>query len=206
MVALVSGSMLIAVGIDFFLVPIHVLDGGFIGLALIANYLAGVKVGLALFLFSIPVFAYAWSADRTMMFQSVYGMLFSTYFIDMLEPLSFDFRHGFILNPFASSVLGGLCIGVGLGLLLRYGASTGGMDLLARLLTRRYRINIGILILMMDAVVVSLGGLLFSSDTFYLSVAAICVGDLATGLLMMRDHDNNDRNHNHNDYRYIGRL
>lgn len=171
---------MIATGIDLFLMPIKVLDGGIIGIALIANYLFEVRVGLFLLLSSIPVFVYAWFKDRTIMFYSLYGMLFLSYFIDSLEPYTYHFRYEIRIDPFTSSVIGGLIIGIGFGLLLRYDASTGGLDLMAKLLTQNRKFNVGILIWILDAIIVSVGGLLFSADTFFLSVATVSAGGIAT--------------------------
>lgn len=184
--AIVVGCLFIASGIDFFLMPIKVLDGGLIGLALIANYLFSVRVGLFLFFSSIPVFFYAWFKDKIMLFHSLYGMLFLSYFIDMLEPYSYNFRYAVRMGPFASSVAGGLLIGLGFGILLRFNTSTGGLDLLAKLLTEHVRINVGVLILALDAIIVSIGGILFSADTFFLSVATVCAGGIVTSLFTLR--------------------
>ncbi|QMV41576.1 YitT family protein [Cohnella cholangitidis] len=180
-IVIIVGSMLIAMGIDFFLMPIKVLDGGLIGIALIGNYLFGLKVGLLLILCSSPVFIYTWFKDKTFFFHSLFGMIFLSYFIDLFDPYN---PLGSLVSqyPFIASIVGGLFIGIGFGILLRFDTSTGGIDLLAKLLAGKLRINVGILILLMDAIVVSMGGLLFSVDTFFLSVATISSGGLATSL------------------------
>jgi uncharacterized membrane-anchored protein YitT (DUF2179 family) len=184
-IVVLLGSLLIAFGIDFFLMPIKVLDGGFIGIALIANYLFGTKVGLTLILCSFPVFIYTWIKDRSMFFHSLYGMLFLSYFIDLFDPY---YPLGTLVtnHPFAASVSGGACIGIGFGLMLRFDTSTGGIDLLAKLLADRLKLNVGVLILIMDAIVVLLGGFLFSVDTFFLSIASISAGGLATSLCTIK--------------------
>lgn len=116
-----------------------------------------------------------------MFFHSLYGMFFLSYFIDLFDPF---YPFGSLINehPFAASVIGGLLIGVGFGILLRNDTSTGGIDLLAKLLAARLQINVGLLIMAMDAIVVIIGGMLFSVDTFFLSVATISAGGLATGI------------------------
>lgn len=182
LLAIVTGCMLIAAGIDFFLVPIKVLDGGIIGIALIANYLFDVRIGSFLFACSIPVFVYAWFRDRTILYYSLYGMLFLTLFINMLEPYIYVFRDVFRLHPFVSSTVGGLIIGVGFGILLRNNTSTGGLDLLAKLLTDHRKLNVGVLLWTIDAIIVTIGGLLFSADTFFLSIATVSSGGIATSL------------------------
>ncbi|WP_239619172.1 YitT family protein [Cohnella mopanensis] len=180
-ITIVVGSLLIAIGIDFFLMPIKVLDGGFIGLALIGNYLFQAKAGIILIALSLPVFIYTWRMARGMFFHSLFGMVLLSYFIDLLDAFN-PLGSAVHAYPFVASIIGGTCIGIGFGILLRIDTSTGGMDLLASLLAPRLRLNVGVLILMMDAIVIILGGLLFSLDTFFLSIATIVSGGLATSL------------------------
>ncbi len=184
-IVIIIGSLLISCGIDFFLMPIKVLDGGFIGVALIANYLFGSKVGFVLILCSLPVFIYTWFKDRSIFFHSLFGMIFLSYFIDLFDPYN-PFGPEVVSNPYLASVIGGICIGLGFGILLRFDTSTGGVDLLAKLLSKKLQVNVGVLILLMDAVVVITGGMLFSVDTFFLSVATISAGGLATSLCTVK--------------------
>lgn len=179
--AVLIGCLLIAAGIVYFLKPYQVLDGGLIGMALIIHYLFRAKVGLALLLLSAPVFAYAWFRDKPLFLHSLLGLICLSFFIDALDRLP-NFAAPLRTDPFIAAVLGGTCIGVGFGLLLRHDASTGGIDLLAKLYGSRLRINVGLLILVTDAIVVAIGGVLFSLDTLLLSIAAVSVGGLATSL------------------------
>ncbi|MFC4601532.1 YitT family protein [Cohnella hongkongensis] len=179
--AIAIGCLLIAVGIDFFLMPLKVLDGGFIGIALIGNYLFGIRVGVLLILCSLPVFVYTWFTDKAIFFHSLLGMFTLSYATDLLDPYN-PFGPIIAAHPFAASIAGGTCIGIGFGILLKYDTSTGGVDLLAKLLAKRVKLNVGILILMMDSLVIALGGILFSLDTFFLSVATITSGGVATSL------------------------
>ncbi|MFD2655257.1 YitT family protein [Gracilibacillus thailandensis] len=74
-------------------------------------------------------------------------------------------------------MLGGVFIGVGTGILLRFRTSTGGTDLLAQLLSRMTRLNVGVIIFMMDALIIMIGGIFISIETLLLStIAIICVG------------------------------
>lgn len=170
---IILGSFLLAVGINGFLVPNKVLDGGIIGIGLIIKYLWGFQAGLAIILLSIPIFVIAWFKYRNYFYDSLHGMLLSSFFIDLIKPTSTSLS----LNPAISSIIGGILVGLGIGLMLRFKTSTGGTDLIAQFLSDFSGINIGILIFIIDAVVISLGGLLFSADTFWLSFIAIfCVG------------------------------
>ncbi|WP_029192479.1 YitT family protein [Paenibacillus harenae] len=180
--AIVIGSILIAVGINFFLIPLGVLDGGVIGISLIINYLFHIKVGFVMLCCSIPIFAIAWSYSKGMLYYSIIGLLFSSYVIDLLEPYQYYFLYYVEWTPFTRAVVGGLMIGTGIGTMIRFDSTTGGTDLLAQFLTKLFPVNVGILILVMDLIIIGLGELLLPGDTFFLSFVTITAGGLATSL------------------------
>ncbi|TVY10928.1 YitT family protein [Paenibacillus cremeus] len=184
--AIVAGSLLISIGINFFLMPFRVLDGGLIGIALIINYLFGTKVGLVMFLCSIPIFVLAWMYYRDILYNSLHGLWISSLIIDLLEPYHYYFVYYVELAPFTSSALGGVLIGTGIGIMLRFETSTGGTDLLAQFLSKLVPINVGILIFLLDGIIVSLGGLLLSRETLLLSIVTISAGGIATSLCTLK--------------------
>ncbi|SDN93993.1 Uncharacterised 5xTM membrane BCR, YitT family COG1284 [Paenibacillus sp. yr247] len=185
-IAILLGNLFIAIGINFFLMPFKVLDGGVIGIALIINYLSGVKVGLIMILSSIPIFTLAWFYYRDIFYNSVYGLITSSLFIDILEPFQDRFLHYIELTPFSSSVIGGFIVGTGIGIMLRYETSTGGTDLLAQFLSKLVIINVGVFIFVIDGIIICIGGLLLSAETFVLSILTITAGGVATGLCSMK--------------------
>jgi uncharacterized membrane-anchored protein YitT (DUF2179 family) len=178
--AIFIGSFILAIGIDVFLSPIEVLDGGVIGIGLIFKYLWGIKAGLIIIMFSIPVLILAWFKYRNYFYNSVHGMLISSFMIDLLQPLEYYFVFYVQVSPLLSSIIGGAFIGLGIGIMLRYETSTGGTDLLARFLASIFHINMGVMIFIIDAIIISLGGLLFSSETFFLSGVAITAGGVTS--------------------------
>lgn len=177
---IVIGSTLLAFGINGFLIPFKVLDGGVIGLGLILKYLWEIRPGLAIIFLSIPIYILAWFKYRPYFYNSLHGMFISSFFIDLFHPL----QHSFIpLDPPLSSIIGGIFVGSGIGLMLRFKTSTGGLDLIAQFLSEMTRINVGILIFMIDTIIVSIGGWLLSSDTFLLSILTIFSVGLTTSLV-----------------------
>ncbi|KXG42632.1 hypothetical protein U473_00155 [Tepidibacillus decaturensis] len=182
-IAILLGSLILAVGINFFLVPFHLLDGGMIGIALIVNYLSGLKVGLTIILLSIPIYLLAWFKYRSFFYHSIHGMLISSLFIDVLRPYQYYFLYYVELDPLSSSIIGGLFVGTGIGIMLRFKTSTGGADLLAQYLSTILPINVGLIIFMIDAIVIYLGGVLISKETLILSFITIMAVGVATSLL-----------------------
>ncbi|WP_208589249.1 YitT family protein [Gracilibacillus suaedae] len=174
---IIIGSILLAIGVNFFLIPFKLLDGGMIGLGLIVKYLAGIQAGLVIIFLSVPVFILAWIHQRDYFYNSLHGMLVSSFAIDYLAPLQHSFLTILQLPSVISSMLGGVFIGVGTGIMLRFRTSTGGTDLLAQLLSRITRLNVGVIIFMMDALIIMIGGIFISTETLLLStIAIICVG------------------------------
>jgi uncharacterized membrane-anchored protein YitT (DUF2179 family) len=186
--AILIGSLFLSIGINFFLVPFELLDGGIIGIGLIINYLIGLKAGLAIIFLSIPVFILAWIYNRAYFFNSLHGMLFSSLSIDLLFPFQEKFSSFIHLSPILSSIIGGIFVGVGIGIMLRFETSTGGTDLIAQFLSENYHINVGVMIFIIDTLVICAGGLLLSEDTFFLSALTIIFVGLTTSLCTIKLH------------------
>ncbi|CAM3354500.1 YitT family protein [Paenibacillus lupini] len=180
--AIILGSLLISAGINFFLMPLMILDGGLIGIALIVNYLFHVQVGLTMLICSIPIFALAWFQSRSMIYQSINGLLLSSYVIDLLSPYRFYFLYYIEWTPFTRAVIGGFCIGTGIGIMLRNGSTTGGTDLLAHYLSRYIPLNVGVIIFLTDFLIIGTGAFLLPENTFLLSLITVAAGGVATSL------------------------
>ncbi|THE14135.1 hypothetical protein E1I69_04800 [Bacillus timonensis] len=178
-VAILVGSITIAMGINLFLIPNKVLDGGIIGLGLIISYLFHTNAGFSIMMLSIPIFAISWFKYRSYFFNSLHGMLLSSLFIDLFHNLNQMRIH---ISPILSSMTGGILIGFGIGLMLRFETSTGGTDLLAQFLSEIVKMNVGIIILIIDIFVICLGGLFVSSETFFLSAITILAGGITTSV------------------------
>lgn len=176
------GSLLVATGTNFFLVPYKILDGGIIGIALIINYLFEVKIGIAILLCSFPIFLIAWRKERDIFFNSVLGLMTSSFLIELLGPLQYHFLYYFEFGSVSSAIIGGFLMGTGLGIMLRFKASTGGTDLLAQFIKKYLPLNLGLIIFLTDFIIIGAGGLLISKETFLHSILTIVAGGVATGL------------------------
>ncbi|MGI5936690.1 MAG: YitT family protein [Oscillospiraceae bacterium] len=150
---IIIGSAIYAAGFIFFLYPNSIVTGGVTGVAMIVNYLTRLPVGLLVIILNIPLFALAWKKFGTaFMLSSLVGMVASSILMDVFGILSLAITSDSLL----ASVYGGFVTGVGLGLVLSANASTGGVDIVAKLLRRRYQyINFGTLILLLDAVIIA---------------------------------------------------
>lgn len=186
-IAILLGSILLSIGINFFLVPFHLLDGGIIGIGLIVKYIFGIQAGLVIIILSLPIFIIAWFYYRNYFYNSLHGMLISSFFIDLFYPFH-DLLHSYIeLPPLFSSMIGGVLVGLGISVMLRYETSTGGTDLLAQFVANVLRVNIGLTIFIIDAMVICLGGLMISSEIFFLSAVTITFVGLTTSICTLQN-------------------
>jgi uncharacterized membrane-anchored protein YitT (DUF2179 family) len=175
----IIGSMFLAIGINVFLVPHHLLDGGIIGISLIVKYIWHVKVGLTIVLLSIPLYIMAWFYYRPFFYNSLHGLLFSSLMIDIFSVL----RGIIMLDPMISSIIGGVLAGIGIGIMLREETSTGGTDLLAQFIARMTNWNVGIIIFMMDTFIIAIGSFIIDSTSFLYSLVVVTIVGIATTML-----------------------
>jgi len=166
------GSVLIGLGVNIFLVPFELLDGGALGISLIIHYVKDVRVGLTLILVSIPIFTIAFLFYRPFFYKGIHGMLFSSLMIDMLSPFQV-IAQILVLPMIASAAIGGITIGIGVGIMLRLDISIGGTDLLAQMLAKRLKINPGYMIFLNDILIVTIGGVILLSSSIFLSYTTV---------------------------------
>jgi uncharacterized membrane-anchored protein YitT (DUF2179 family) len=91
------------------------------------------------------------------------------------------------IGIFPSTIIGGILVGVGIGLMLRYETSTGGTDLLAQILTKFTSVNIGIIIFLIDALIITSGIHVVGLEKFFYSLLTIlCVGFMTSVTVIRR--------------------
>ncbi|MET4561121.1 YitT family protein [Lysinibacillus parviboronicapiens] len=181
---IIIGSISLSLGINLFLTPYEILDGGVVGLALILHYLYKLKIGLMIIILSIPIFIIAWFKYRAYFYNSVHGLIASSLIIDLLKPV----RNMIEIDAVYSAILGGILVGFGIGLMLRFQTSTGGTDLIAQFLCDKTGINVGVLIFFIDSIVIVFGGLLLSSSTLLLSIITVLMVGITTSIVTSQNH------------------
>ncbi len=120
------------------------------GISIVFNYLWHFSIGLTFVLLNIPVYLYAYKSDFNYFLYGLIGAFFSGFMIEFLVPL----RNAFHLPIISSVIIGGTIIGIGVGTMLRNHISPGGMDLLALLLAKWTKINVGIIAFAIDTVII----------------------------------------------------
>lgn len=156
---IVLGSMLYAVGFQFFTYPNSIITGGVTGIAMIINYLTSLPVGVLSIVMNIPLFAVSWKRfGAHFMVSSFVGMMLCSALVDVFSMVDFVATN----QPLLAAIYGGIIKGFGLGIIFTTGATTGGVDIVAKFLRAKYQhINFGTLILLLDAVIIVAFALIF---------------------------------------------
>ena len=161
---IVLGCVVGAAAYPTFLIPNGIAPGGLTGIATILNHLFDLPVGLVSLLLNIPLFLIGYrTMGRIFAFRSLLATLLFSVLIDLLPlPVISD-------DPLLGTLFGGVVLGIGLGLILRGGATTGGTDMVARMIHRRFPfITVGVFLFALDfAVVVAAGLLIGSPEALY---------------------------------------
>ncbi len=159
----VLGCAIFALGFDLFLIPNEMNTGGVSGLAMVVRKLLGFgAVGVIQILINIPLFLLGgMKIGKKFFWGSLLGMSCSSVFIDVFTILPVP-----VTEPLLGALYGGVLCGFGAGLVFSSGASTGGSDILVRLLKLRFReVPVGRICLCIDACVAVLTGIVFRDAT-----------------------------------------
>ena len=182
------GCAIFALGFDLFLEPNNLNVGGMSGLAMVLRELLGFgSIGVLTMLLNIPLFVLgARKLGRKFLFGSLAGMLLSSAFIDL-----FAFIPAPRTEPLLDSLYGGILVGLGLGLVFLSSATTGGSDIAAKLLRRRFRsASLGKVMLAIDLFIITLTGIVFRdiSKTLYSALPLAMSSFVMDQLLYGLDH------------------
>jgi len=156
------GTVATALGLTLFLIPNKLVAGGISGIGIILFHTMGLPVGLSYFIFNVLLFLVAFRVfGGPFGIKSIYAVVLLSASIDLLHYL-------FSVAPLTNELLiatifGNLLIGAGLAMVFNQDASTGGMDILARLLSRYSGIELGKALLVFDFSVAALAGIVFHS-------------------------------------------
>jgi uncharacterized membrane-anchored protein YitT (DUF2179 family) len=180
------GSTMIGIGVNGFILPFHLINGGMFGISLLFNYIWHFSIGLTFVFLNIPVYLLAYKSDFDYFFYGLIGAVFSGFMIEFLMPLK-DF---FDLPIISSVIIGSLIVGIGVGTMLRNQISPGGMDLLALLLAKWTKINVGIIAYAIDTVIIMTSLLILQEPRLLYSLLIVSiVGLLATALTSFGSDD-----------------
>lgn len=157
-IVITCGTLLFGMAISLFIDPGNFAPGGVSGLSIILSRLIPLETGTLFLLINIPIMLLGgWQFGRKFLIGTLYATLMASVFTNIFKtfpPLTKE--------PALAAIFGGALMAVGMGMVLRCGATTGGTDVIVKCIRRRKpHIKTGTLFLLLDAVVVGIGGVVF---------------------------------------------
>lgn len=168
-----AGSFLYGISISLFLDPNNLAPGGVTGIAVILNRLTALPTGTGMLLLNIPILlAGLWKFGLRFLISTIYATFMCSLFINLLSAFPV-----LTSEPLLAALAGGVFMALGLGMVFRAGATTGGTDIIVKFLRLRYRhLKTGRLFLMIDILIVSATLFVFRDvNTVLYAVIAVLV-------------------------------
>ena len=165
------GCFFYAISINYFFISNHLAEGGVAGICLILYYLFKLPVGVMYFVINIPLLIIGWRlVGRDFLFKTLYG----TSCLSFLITLTQNWK-GPSSDIMLGSIYGGVLIGIGLGLIFMVNGSTGGTDIIARILNRYFDIPMGRTMLFLDIVILGVATIFFGKEIVMYTLISMAI-------------------------------
>ena len=165
------GAVLMAVGLEIFLVPNNVIDGGITGISIMLSYITGLKLGIFLFVLNLPFFFIGYKQiGKTFALSTLYGILVLSLTTTLLHHVP-----AFTQDILLASAFGGMILGIGVGMVIRYGGSLDGTEILAILASKKLPFSVGEIVMFFNLFILGSAGFVFSWDRAMYSILAYFV-------------------------------
>ena len=163
---LIIGAACAAFSIECFLIPNTILDGGVTGISMMINYTSGIALSILIVVINIPFFIIGFNAlGKRFLFRGVFSTVAFALFLEVFKGVDTVTN-----SELLAVVFGGVLLGVGVGLVLRYGGCLDGTEIAAMLLSRKVGVSTGGIIFMINIFIYLTAGLLFGWDRALLSL------------------------------------
>ncbi len=161
MIFFIIGALIYAASVNIFTSPNQIAPGGFTGIATLVNHLYDLPIGTVMFALNIPLFIVAYKFfGKDFIAKTIVATILLSSVIDIMSNI-YPVYAG---DKLMAAIFGGVCSGGGIALILYRGATSGGTDILAKLLRIKWpHISMGTVIMLADICVVAMAGLIYGS-------------------------------------------
>jgi uncharacterized membrane-anchored protein YitT (DUF2179 family) len=151
------GAIIMGVALELFLVPNEILDGGITGISIILSHLTNLQLGLYIFVLNIPFFFIGYKQiGKTFALSTLYGIAVMSLTTFVLHDVP-----GFTDELFLVTIFGGIILGIGVGIVIRFGGSLDGTELLSILLNKKLPFSVGEVIMFFNIIIFACAGFIF---------------------------------------------
>ena len=177
---LLIGSAIAAVGLEIFLVPNKIIDGGIVGISIIASYLSNIPLGLFTFVLNVPFLFIGYKQiGKTFVISSLFSISAFSIFVTIFNPVP-----ALTNEILLATVFGGIILGVGVGLILRNGGSLDGTEIIAIILNKHTLFSVGQIVMIFNVFIFSSAAFVLGWDRALYSMLAYFVAHKAIDIVI----------------------
>jgi uncharacterized membrane-anchored protein YitT (DUF2179 family) len=162
------GALLMSIGLEIFLVPNNIIDGGITGISIILSHVTGFKLGIFLFFLNLPFLIIGYKQiGKTFALSTLLGVAVMSFGTALLHPVKEVTN-----DPLLAAVFGGIILGIGVGLVIRYGGSLDGTEIVAILFNKKLPFSVGETVMFFNIFILGSAGFVFGWDRAMYSLMA----------------------------------
>lgn len=177
---MIIGSALASVALEIFLIPNNIIDGGIVGISIMASHLTNLPLGAFTFILNIPFFVIGYKQiGMTFTMSTLFSVICLSIGVTYLHPIPVLTQ-----DPLLAAVFGGIILGVGVGLIIRNGGSLDGTEVVAIILDKRISFSIGEIVMFFNLFILSSAGFLFGWDKAMYSLIAYFIAFKAIDVIV----------------------
>jgi uncharacterized membrane-anchored protein YitT (DUF2179 family) len=168
------GAFLISVAVNWIFVPNQIVTGGLTGVGILFEYAFRLPISVTTLLLNVPLFIAGWKmlGGQAFGFKTLYGFLTLALFIQLNTAMR---TIPLTEEPLLASIYGGIVLGAGIGIVFRGRGTTGGTDLLARLVQKLTGLSPGVLLLAIDGTIIASAAVMFSVERILYALVSLYV-------------------------------
>lgn len=165
---IILGAFFVAIGLETFLIPNQIIDGGIIGISIILSEITSLPLAIYIVILNLPfLFVGYTQIGKTFAITTLLSVFFLAIFVSFAH--HFDVITG---DRFLATIFGGIILGVGVGLIIRHGGSLDGTEIIAILANRRFGFSVGEIVMFFNVFIMSIAGIVFTWESAMYSLVA----------------------------------
>ena len=168
---LLIGSIIAAFGLEEFLIPNQIIDGGIVGIAIVLSHITSFPFALFIILLNIPFLYLGYlQIGRSFSFATIFSVTSLAYWTTVFRPLD-----NVTYDLFLAAIFGGIMVGLGVGLIIRYGGSLDGTEIIAIILAKKSGFSVGEFVMFMNLFIFGFAGFVFGWEKAMYSIVTYFV-------------------------------
>ncbi|MCR3758517.1 YitT family protein [Clostridium felsineum] len=162
------GSILYSIGLEIFLIPNNVIDGGIVGISIITNHFIKLPLGILTFVLNVPFFVFGYKQiGKSFALSTIFSVICYSIGVNFFNPIP-----GITKDILLASVFGGIIVGFGIGLIIRNGGSTDGSEVIAIIIDKKVSFSVGQIVMFFNFFILLFAGFIFGWDRAMYSLIA----------------------------------